>query len=144
MFILILMLTHMCILSIFVSHFTYPHILSSEWALQKTELSTFFKCLDGTPLSWVLEQPSSSSSRAFWVTATFTFIACSASVLVQVESSLFLLSFLRYSRLVKNCGSSSSQQMPCLHFHGSQQLPFLRFHGLQSFYDKEKRRIGEI
>ena len=33
------MLAHMCIFSVFVSQFTFPYIVSSEWALKQTELS---------------------------------------------------------------------------------------------------------
>ena len=58
----------MCILSIFVSHFTFPHI-SSEWALQQTELSTF-QYLDGPPPVLRIYDPASVTSSRLEVWAS--------------------------------------------------------------------------
>ena len=37
-----------------------------------------FKCLDGPPLSWVLNQPGNSIQLEVWATATLNFIAFSS------------------------------------------------------------------
>ena len=66
--IIFLMLAQMCILSVFVSHLTFPHILSDEWALQETELS-IFQYLDGPPPVLRISYPTSVTSTKLEVWA---------------------------------------------------------------------------